>query len=1014
MPVTPNLTDPAFHPLDPRNATPVTPMEQLAIGGLNPYRSSYFEDFKAALGFLPDTLTPEEAVLRRENARIGFLRRNLAGGLAATRGAAMISAYVAGSTAVGGVGGLAVGGFIDATVGGLWKVSGLSALQENMRNRAFAEDIGQVVARGTGATLTGHGFKQDEIRELHGFLKDASGRFDVSLEDIQKDVVKYVNAGLFNNVSNVDEFKKQFGQLKKNVSDIIKVLGTTQEEAVQMMAEVNQSGISQGALAGGLQTAQLLSRRTGISIANFIGAGVSTAQGFQGTGISAGAGFNLGMGNVGGVQRGLQMGTISPNTMFQLGGSTENVAFAATRQQMGFLNSAIGETLMRAAMTPEGKIDMERFVQLAAGGDLVSATDAAYRNMQGRGYATWRNNQDMMKSALVNTLGENLNVAMLSSIRGYANRMGLDPQLAATQFGGFTNDTWRLIEGMVMASPGPGGTMQERDLARMARRGLMRQYQRGDTPWSDFWRTSAYEWGEFGGAAADPFRWVGNQVRNTYDYLTRPKGAIDYLESDVGVAERAMRRGGVDIAGIETIGGNVWTDETWGADASEIALADIRKGIVRESEIDKYSLKEIYNMDEVRKQIESLEGGVDRYKWGKTNLSNMMKVVQEALPGVQGFENALILEDRKMRYGAATVTVLKNKANFIAEGKTGKEMIVLAQILGRSDRSKIDALDAIGDQGLSRIQNRLYQYAKNNKKEFAAMGPEKKLMTIMERAGVSRETIQDSDQAQEMMNALLIAAENAGLGFDLKSLTETKYGSGIFGRMMFRKDKDKNLNDFTSKIDQALEGIGGDLGLEAKKYLKDNTTQALLNELYVAHDAEAGEGELQKRVNKIIRNAPDAAKADLRQLFNMNQEDLFKNFQKRFGIDEESLISQYEQQIFYKLDLAVEQFDLGGELTEDKIKENLRRAKFTDEEIAAMPPETISRIGAYKMLPLMRGRMARGGPGISTGANAVQEDINKQVLEALQALTQEIKGSGRKGLISTAVELYNTHVNKPD
>jgi hypothetical protein len=44
----------------------------------------------------------------------------------------------------------------------------------------------------------------------------------------------------------------------------------------------------------------------------------------------------------------------------------------------------------------------------------------------------------------------------------------------------------------------------------------------------------------------------------------------------------------------------------------------------------------------------------------------------------------------------------------------------------------------------------------------------------------------------------------------------------------------------------------------------------------------------------------------------------------------------------------------------------------------------------------------------------VQEDINKQVLEALQALTQEIKGSGRKGLISTAVELYNTHVNKPD
>ena len=1020
MPVTPSLIDPVYHPLDPRNATPVTPMEQLAIGGLNPYRSSYWADFKASLGFLPQGISAEEAVLRRENAKQGFLQRNIAGTLAAVRGGAMISSYIGGTAITGGVGGLVTGGFIDTAVGGLWKVSGLSTLQENMRNRAFAEDIGQVVARGTGATLSGHGFKRDEIRELQGFLKDASGRFDVSLEDIQKDVVGYVNAGLFRNVSNVDEFKKQFGQLKKNVSEIVKVLGTTQEEAMQMMSEVTQSGIGQGALACGLQNAQMLSRRTGIAVGNFVSAGVSTAQSFQGTGIGANAGFNMGMGNVGAVQYGLQQGTISANTMFQLGGSTENVAFAAAQQQMSFLNSPLGTMMARAAMNPDGTIDLQKYLQYTQSGQITGeggVLDIAYRNMRGGGINTWTNNQDAIRTMIASQSSDFLNLTMMSSIRSYAGQMGADPQVVATQMGGFTNDTYQLISGMLMASPGPGGTMSERNLGRMSRRGLLRQYQRGDTAWSEFWRTSAYEWGELGSAISTPFDWVGNQVSNTIDYLTTPKGAIDYLASDRDIAMRAIKRGAkvesLDIPGLNVSGLRIYEDETWGADASEIILADIRKGTIREEDITKYNLEEVYSLPAFKEYVESLEGGKNLYKRGmlsdlRQSHKYRTELVKKHLPGVQGFENAMWLSDREFRYGGERITIVKNEAELIASGNASNEMIKLGQIIGRTDRSKIDALDAIDGVSFSELQEKLYNYQKNNKKDFkAAKTANAKFNKILEVTEFTREMIMNSDDPQAVINTILIAAENANLGVDLKELTITDYGSGLFGKRAYKKGLKKDVDSFVNKVDMALNTADGDLRSDAREYLKEETTQGMLNELFLAYEA-GDEGEIGRRMNKIISGAKGKkAKEDLAQLFNMDPAKLFEHFKTRFEIDKETGMSDYERGIFFRLDIAAEQFGTEGELTHEQIKENLERADFTTEEIEAMSPATLNRVGAYAMLPTqMRGRMIGGGPDISTGADAGQTQINKEILLALQQITMELKGE-RKGIGGGLVEIYN-------
>lgn len=993
MAATPILTDPIYHPLDPNNAAPVTPIQQMMIGGTMPYRSSYWSDFKTSIGLLPSNAPSlEEAIIRRENARGNFARRNMAGALSAVRGGSMIAAYGAGTMISGGVGGFAIGTVIDTAIGAAWNASGLGGMQEMIKNRAFIEDLGQIVARGTGATLSGHGFKSGDIGEIQSFMKDASKRFDVGLEDVQKEIGSFINAGLFRNVSNVDEFKKQFGQLKKNVSEIVKVLGASQEEGLALMAELNQSGISNSMVSLGLQGAQTMSRRTGISVSSFISAGAATAQSFQGTGLSADAGFQLGMTNLSNVQRGYQMGTISPNTMFQLGGSAENVAFAMTQTQMGFMNSPIGQMLLRGAMDPGGDINAQKLLNLSGAG-VGAITAAAAQAMSGGGYQTFTNNQEQIKSNLIKNNPEMLNILMMTSMQNIAGQFGISPQTLGTTYGGFTNDTWRLTEGMLLSAT-PGGTMQERDLTRMANQGLAKQFRRSGSGYNRWWRNRGYELGQIVDTVSSPFASFGGNVLAGLEELSGPKDTIDFLDGDMEVAIRAIIKRGDSSKSIADMsyGGEIWYDRL-GVDNSDIIFSAINQGIIDKDKINMRSLDDLYNNDgPIRTAIEN-KIGRGAYRRHKYNPDAMLRHVKEAMSGKPEYENVQFLQNKSLStfFRGGEMQVIMNMPALEEEIRITNEVASLGRIYGQLDVSKREIVSEIGTDNISALREKLNENIVKNKdilKKYNTGDADQKLQMLMEHAGITEEQILEAKDPQAFINTLYLAAGNANLVIDTAGLVEMDLGVSPNTMKAYNKKVDKHRKSMTSKLNSALTEEW--LDLSTRRYLRGDKMAHRLNEYFNAGDDDKKKNQV---LAKMLNEAPDKnARREIARLFDKDGlEETMDALEYSFGEVEGADISRFEQLAIWKSELKEDQYGTGAKIDIEKTRELLIRGGVGSEaEIGALSSSKVADIGRLLALPSRGGIMTPGGAGISRPDS--QAALNLSIALSLHALANRIDG----------------------
>lgn len=981
MPVTPKIIDPVYHPLDPRTAAPVTPAQRSQLEGVTPYQSTYWSDFRARLGYMRESAFIEDAIIERERASENFRRRNLVGALSFARGVGALAAYGTGFAVTRGIGGMAVGIGLDSVLGGLWKVSGLRSVQESLKTRAFVDDIGQIVARGTGASISGHGFAKSEQGDLASFLNDAAKRFDVSIEDIKTDIVESINAGVFNNVTTVEDFKRQFGQLKKNVSEIIKVLGTSQKEALEMMSELNQSGITKGAITGELQNAVTWSRRTGLSVERFISAGVATAQSFQGTGIPGDVGSRLGQMNLGVVQMGIQSGDISQNVAFQLGGKPENVAFAMTRQQMQFLNSPMGNRLMMAAMTPGGGVDPTKFLSLATG-DWDEIQRLSSTNMLGSGYANFMNNQEAIKSQLISTLGSNINTAIATSIYGYAGERGVDPQLFATQIAGFTNTTWDLFQGAISAAPPPGGTLQERRVASIANMEATRAWMRA----GGLGDKLMYHFGALGSAVSYPFAEVGDLVSRGIDRFTTDD--VILTREDRDIALRALARPGAAPLGAAGYGGNVWRDKLFGIDNTEIINELIDQE--RVSSTIKRGLGDVYTEPAVRTAIRNKLGNVMLLQ-GIGDKRLQRKILQEILPTVAGYENFVMGEDVGITgftsYVIQDITALDellSDQNQIARMALEYEL---------TDTDKRKTVETIGGQDVGELRRKvLEQLGTGGPKgywvrfQYGIKSEYQKFASVMEMAGLSMEDINAGDK-QANVNAIMDMMGSSRFGISGKKMKEVSLLSTQGKIDSYADVREAGLNAFTTKLDE-IKGVNFNKG--ARNYLQKPETMVLLGEISDMYRSGAPTSKIRAKMNEVVVGAPaGAAMREVGQMFEPGSaEEFFGILDEMYKPDPIRKISEWEQYAVWGEGLKT---IIGApKMDTDKIRKALKDLDiFSRKEIRGMSEERLQQIGSMISRPgigLVRG----AEPGVSPALAESQAALNIALALAMQALYQRM------------------------
>ena len=251
-----------------------------------------------------------------------------------------------------------------------------------------------------------------------------------SLNDIQENIVNFANAGGFSGtaVNNVGQFRESITGLLDNIRQVQYDLNVFSDEAAQIMGQLQNKMVATSSNIGEVTSRiKYISEEAGTSPIDILNFGLQGSQMVRGTGISAGAGFNLALDARLQAERMAQSNNLLARELVSdYGGPTG----AAT---------ALMETTNRWMLSGQGMLALGGMLGGARpGGGLVSSLAAA------GGF--FSNPADML--------------AMYSQAPKLVGAMGLDHQVATMM--GTVVDRMRSIP---MLATGEGGTIRPDVLA---------------------------------------------------------------------------------------------------------------------------------------------------------------------------------------------------------------------------------------------------------------------------------------------------------------------------------------------------------------------------------------------------------------------------------------------------------------------------------------------------------------------------------------------------------------------
>ena len=284
---------------------------------------------------------------------------------------------------------------------------------------------------------------------------------DINMKDIQEIMATFGKAGGYSGVHNPQEFQQRTTEVLDNIRMVAHSLNVFQEEAAQIMGELQQRGIhgmqGMGGFAAGQQAAGALVGMTGL---DFIQGGLYGAQMVQGSRIGATTGFNLMQESL------LSVGNIQENPfgafLIQDMGGPQAAAAAAMetvlRHRQGGLGFIQGANVLGGGNYFDGNVTN----QLIGASEFLSADPLNYFKLLGA--------QGQLTGSLGNMYGiQGMQIQMVKTATeqmkamGYVDEGGKIGSLELTGFmmqvyGMSANDAEMLVYGAMN-----GGSFSDRD-----------------------------------------------------------------------------------------------------------------------------------------------------------------------------------------------------------------------------------------------------------------------------------------------------------------------------------------------------------------------------------------------------------------------------------------------------------------------------------------------------------------------------------------------------------------------
>lgn len=333
--------------------------------------------------FTPNAPSPMFSTSFDRNAQLGDMRgvQNTAFALAAPGVAARAGTAAAGGWAGAGLGahmgarfgatGAAIGGMVGGFAGMMgaehFAGAGVQGLVDQMnpldrmaRHTAQIRGMSQeFVVGGGGLGNTGrglsHGASAHLGRQLNslagdsGFQRQTGSQF--SSQDLMKITQVSGQQGMLDMAQNPEQITGQIKNIAKALTAFMKMAGEPDvTAALRQMGQMRQMGLSLGETMQATQQAKHFSRMSGTSVRGVMeGGGLPGAMVFQQQGLSAGLGFNVGMGSLGMARQAVAGGSFTTQQLAMLGG-TQGVA----QNNMEMSASMLKQPLLAAAMSGFG------------------------------------------------------------------------------------------------------------------------------------------------------------------------------------------------------------------------------------------------------------------------------------------------------------------------------------------------------------------------------------------------------------------------------------------------------------------------------------------------------------------------------------------------------------------------------------------------------------------------------------------------------------------------------------
>lgn len=284
--------------------------------------------------------------------------------------AAGIGAAFALDPLAGAMGGFASGGLAGAAMGAAVPLAATYALGKGVQGfvhggqqaMAMNQTLGQNFGFMNQGSRTGFGFSRQDAAAITGVTQQMAHIPELltSFEELNRLVPKLRQSGAFAGVRSADEFRKVFTQQVHMLRDISKVLGSTMEEAAQVMQQSRSVGFTTP--TSQIQNAmnvRLTSAMTGMGMDRVMqmqqaGAGMASQMGIR-RNVGARAVTNMAQQ----LQGGIDSGSLDQGLLEDIAGATGDEAVGAGAERLtGTMTSLMrGTAWGRQAMFALAKFD---------------------------------------------------------------------------------------------------------------------------------------------------------------------------------------------------------------------------------------------------------------------------------------------------------------------------------------------------------------------------------------------------------------------------------------------------------------------------------------------------------------------------------------------------------------------------------------------------------------------------------------------------------------------------------